>query len=125
MGIIFVIYQLMRKIMKKNIQTHFLTAALLTLPVLGSGMLASCSTAPKQESTGQYIDSSVITAKVKSKLISDKEVNGLPITVKTYKSIVQLSGFVDNEQQAERAIDLARSVKGVTQVHNMLLIKKQ
>lgn len=97
--------------------------ALISSIVLSSGFLMSCSITHHEESAGQYLDSSVITTKVKAKLLADKYVNGLPITVKTYKNIVQLSGFVNSRAQEARAIDLAESVKGVAEVKNSLTVK--
>lgn len=109
--------------MKKIISKNLLAVALVASSVFSAGMLLGCSTAPQKESTGQYVDSSVITSKVKTKLLTDKYVKGLPITVKTYKNIVQLSGFVDSQAQEERAIEIAKSVDGVAGVHNALVIK--
>lgn len=97
--------------------------ALMALPVVGGASLIGCSTAPKQESTGQYIDSSVITTKVKAKLLNDPQVKSIPVTVKTYKSVVQLSGFVDNNYQKRRIVRLASEVEGVTEVEDFLVVK--
>ncbi len=93
----------------------------LCLPALIS--LASCASQPYHESTGQFIDSSVITTKVKAKLLADDNVKALPITVKTYKSTVQLSGFVNNNAQRLRAAHDARSVEGVGSVQNLIVVK--
>ena len=82
---------------------------LIVAAILASSMLAGCSSAHRQESTGQYIDSSVITTKVKSKLLADNSIHNFPITVKTYKSTVQLSGFVNNHRQKERAEQIEQS----------------
>lgn len=90
---------------------------------LVSLFLTACASAPTQESTGQYIDNSVLTAKVKSKLISDPETSGLAITVNSYKNTVQLSGFVDTQSEAIRATELAKQVPGVRFVKNDLTIK--
>jgi osmotically-inducible protein OsmY len=98
---------------------------------IGSGLLASflalggCASTSQNESTGQYIDSSALTMKVKTKLLSDDSVKSLPITVKTYKDIVQLSGFVDNQYQKNKADEIARSVPGVRDVQDSLIIKRR
>lgn len=103
--------------MIKNKCLQFAITLLLAVGLIG------CTQSYHRESTGQYIDSTVITTKVKSKLLSDKFVKALPITVKTYKSTVQLSGFVDNQKQKDRAERIARSIEGVQAVDNTLTIK--
>jgi len=98
-------------------------ASLLTIPLISLTLLTGCATGHTKESTGQYIDGSIITAKVKANLLADKQVRGLPITVRTYKNTVQLSGFVDNRAQENRAIEIARNVEGVGDVKDSLVIK--
>lgn len=93
--------------------------------VVASLLIISCTSMYKQESTGQFIDSSVITTKVKSKLIADDSIKSLPINVKTYKNTVQLSGFVDTYKQKHHAAALARSVEGVQEVENALIVKSR
>jgi len=73
---------------------------------------------------GNQIDDSVITAEVKAALLADDNVKSLDITVATHKTEVQLSGFVNNQGQIDRALEVAHSVKGVTQVGNQMSIKK-
>jgi hyperosmotically inducible protein len=102
-------------------KNKLMTIASATL--LSTALLASCSTAHHHESTGQYIDSATITSKVKMKLLADKEVNGLPISVKTYKNTVQLSGFVNTPYQRLKAEEIAKTVPGVEYVEDSLLIK--
>jgi osmotically-inducible protein OsmY len=86
--------------------------------------MAGCvNSTPKQESTGQYLDNSVITANVKAGLLSDPYVKSFPITVNTYKGVVQLSGFVHSRAQANRAERIAGNVPGVRSVENDLIIK--
>jgi hyperosmotically inducible protein len=72
---------------------------------------------------GQYINDSVITAKVKAALLKDERLSGLGVTVETYKGTVLLSGFVSNEQLARHAAEIASRVRGVTAVRNSLLVK--
>lgn len=93
------------------------------IPIFATATLIGCTNSYHQESTGQYIDSTVLTAKVKSKLLTDQRVKGLPITVKTYKNTVQLSGFVDNVYQKRRAVEIASNVAGVEHVQDFLVIK--
>jgi hyperosmotically inducible protein len=92
--------------------------------LLGGISLVGCTNRNHQESTGQYVDSSAITAKVKAALIADKSLSSLPITVKTYKNVVQLSGFVNSRYQSSRAESVASQVEGVVEVKNDLIIKK-
>lgn len=91
--------------------------------LLSSLVLVGCASTPHHESTGQYIDSSALTLKVKTKLLEDKKVKSLPITVNTYDNVVQLSGFVDTQYQKDRAERIARSVEGVTSVKDNLVVK--
>lgn len=99
------------------------TISLLIALSLSSSFMAGCATGYQTESTGQYVDSSAITAKVKTQLLADKYVPGSAITVKTYKNGVQLSGFVNSARQKQRAELIARNVEGVTYVDNALIVK--
>lgn len=98
-----------------------LTRTILT--VAFAALLAACAGTAKQESTGEYIDDTVITSRVKSVLLNDPAVSGLSINVETYKAIVQLAGFVKTATERNRAVQLAREVKGVKQVKNDILIR--
>jgi hyperosmotically inducible protein len=73
---------------------------------------------------GNKVDDGIITAKVKSTLLSDPYIKSFDINVVTRKGEVQLSGFVDNQSQIDQAALLAREVEGVTRVDNELSIKK-
>ena len=84
---------------------------------------ASCASSPKQESTGEYVDDSVITTKVKSLLAADDFLKSFEIGVETRKGIVQLSGFVDSQKAVNRAVEITRSVGGVKSVKNSLIVK--
>jgi hyperosmotically inducible protein len=86
--------------------------------------VAGCAGSRIQESTGEYIDDSAITAKVKAALVKDPDVSALAVNVETYKGVVQISGFVNNEQQIDKAVQDARSVPGVKSVKNSLILKK-
>lgn len=82
--------------------------------------------APKAPSTtvGTKIDDSVVTTRVKSALLSDPSVRSFDIAVVTRKNEVQLSGFVDNQTQVDRAIGITRGVEGVESVMNKMSIKQ-
>ncbi len=85
--------------------------------------LAGCSGGPTKESTGERIDDSMITAKVKTALLKDAEVKGTAVNVETFKGVVQLSGFVGSDAERVRAGQLARGVAGVEQVRNDLQVR--
>lgn len=70
------------------------------------------------------VDDSALTTKVKTLLLADPDVKGLDITVETNKGVVQLSGFVDNPTQANRAAEIARNTQGVAQVQNKMGIRQ-
>jgi len=84
---------------------------------------AACASTSKQESTGQYVDNSVITTKVKSLLAADDFLKSFQIGVKTYKGTVQLNGFVGSQKAVDKAGEIAGSVKGVKSVKNNLIVK--
>ncbi len=83
----------------------------------------ACASTPKQESTGEYVDDSVITTKVKSLIAADDFLKSFQISVETYKGTVQLSGFVSSRDLVDKAVQITRSVKGVTAVKNSLIVK--
>jgi osmotically-inducible protein OsmY len=70
-----------------------------------------------------YVDDSVLTSKVKTEIFNDPMLKVLQINVESYKGVVQLSGFVDSSQAANRAVEVAKSVKGVQSVKNNLVVK--
>jgi osmotically-inducible protein OsmY len=83
----------------------------------------ACASTSKQESTGEYVDDSVITTKVKSLLAADDFLKSFRISVETYKGVVQLSGFVNSQKAVDKAGEIVRSVKGVRSVKNSLVVK--
>jgi osmotically-inducible protein OsmY len=83
----------------------------------------ACASTPTQESTGEYVDDTVITTKVKSLLAVDDFLKSFQISVETYKGTVQLSGFVGSQKAVDKADEIARSVKGVKAVKNDLIVK--
>ena len=86
-------------------------------------LLAACSSTPNQESTGEFFDSSVITAKIKSRLIDDPVTGGFRIRVSTYKGVVELTGTVYTQDEKTRAALIAAEVEGVVQVNNHLQVE--
>lgn len=91
--------------------------------LFSAALLISCAGSPIRESTGQYIDSTTVTAKVKTRLLDMLGGKALPIKIKTFKNNVQLSGFVDNEAIKQRAGVIAAGTLGVQQVRNDLIVK--
>jgi osmotically-inducible protein OsmY len=85
--------------------------------------LAGCASTPTKEGTGEFIDDSVITAKVKATIFNEPTLKATEINVETFKGDVQLSGFVAQPQDAQRAAELARGVKGVVSVKNDVRVK--
>jgi osmotically-inducible protein OsmY len=83
----------------------------------------ACASTPKQESTGEVVDDSVITTKIKTLLAEDEFLKSFQISVETRKGIVELSGFVDTQKSKDRAGQIARGVGGVKSVKNALIVK--
>lgn len=102
---------------KRNVLIGFLVLLMFAIT------FASCASTRTHESTGEYVDDSVITTKVKSLLASDDFLKSFQISVETYKGTVQLSGFVNSQEAVNKAGQIARSVKGVTSVKNNLIVK--
>lgn len=100
--------------------------ALLTVFSVAVGFTtfnAGCASTPTRESTGEYVDDSTITAKVKAALVKDPIVKALDVKVETFKGAVQLSGFVNSEAEKTQAGNVAASVSGVTSVKNDVVVK--
>ena len=83
----------------------------------------SCASTSQQSSTGEYIDDSVITTKVKSLLAADDFLKSFDIGVETYKGTVQLSGFVTSQAAVDKAVQITRGVGGVKSVRNNLIVR--
>jgi osmotically-inducible protein OsmY len=94
-----------------------LTTVLLPIALTG------CASTPTQESTGEYVDDTTITTKVKAKLARNPSVKATEVNVETFKGVVQLSGFVDTKEEAKRAEELAKEVRGVKSVKNNIVVK--
>jgi hyperosmotically inducible protein len=102
---------------------------LLFCTALAAGMaiaVAGCNQAPAPPPTtmGTDLDDTVVTTKVKSAMVGDPYVKGFEIKVETRKGKVQLSGFVDDQAGADRAILVARAVEGVKDVENAMTLKQ-
>lgn len=99
----------------KRFSTFFLMLLLASL--LG------CASTPKQEGTGEYVDDTVITTKVKAAVFNEPSLKSAEINVETFKGVVQLSGFVSSQANITRAVEVARTVPGVKSVKNDMRIK--
>ena len=102
---------------KSRVISGLLVSALFMIVLLG------CASTSTSSSTGEYLDDSVITTKVKALLVKDTALKAFQIGVETYKGVVQLSGFVDSTKTRDKADFVARTVKGVKAVQNNLIVK--
>lgn len=100
---------------------NFIPRLLISLVLVVS--VTGCAGGKKYESTGEYLDDVAITTKVKTSILGDSKLKVMQISVKTFKGAVQLSGFVDSKEVAERAVELSRTVRGVKSVNNSLIVK--
>ncbi|SDY99621.1 BON domain-containing protein [Nitrosomonas sp. Nm58] len=82
-----------------------------------------CASTSKQEGTGEYFDDTVITTKVITAILNEPTLKSAEINVETFKGVVQLSGFVSSQANIDKAIEVARSVKGVVSVKNAMRVK--
>ena len=103
----------------------FRTIIMMLAAAACAAVFAGCAGAPSQESTGEYLDSSVVTTRVKMALLNAENLPSGEISVASFKSGVQLSGFVPTETDRSRAEAIARGVDGVKSVTNSIQIKGQ
>ena len=85
--------------------------------------MLGCASTSKHEGTGEYIDDTVITAKVKARILDEPGLKSAEINVETFKGVVQMSGFVNSQSDINRAAELARGVRGVMSVKNDMRLK--
>ena len=103
--------------MKSLKYVYTFLAALMLATTLG------CAGTAKKESTGEYVDDTAITAKVKKDIFDEPTLKSAEINVETFKGVVQLSGFVSSQASIDRAVVVARNVKGVASVTNKMSVK--
>jgi hyperosmotically inducible protein len=103
----------------KNFNRLFVCAALACSLLVGG-----CAGNRYERSTGESIDDTATTMRVKNALGKDPVYKYPDVTVTTFKGTVQLSGFVDTQDQKSRASDIARNVEGVREVDNTIELKK-
>jgi osmotically-inducible protein OsmY len=82
-----------------------------------------CASSQTKEGTGEYVDDSVITTKVKAAILGEPGLKVAEINVETFKGVVQLSGFVSSREDMDKAVQVARNVGGVTSVKNSMQLK--
>ena len=100
--------------------SKYLSSVLLAVTLVTA---VGCSSTSKQEGTGEYVDDTVITSKVKAAVFNEPMLKSAEINVETFKGVVQLSGFVSSQAAANKATEVARSVSGVKSVKNDMRIK--
>jgi osmotically-inducible protein OsmY len=97
-----------------------LSALFATFLLMGA---LGCASSQTKEGTGQYVDDSVITTKVKAAILGEPGLKVAEINVETFKGVVQLSGFVSSREDMDAAVKVARNVNGVTSVKNSMQLK--
>lgn len=103
--------------MKQLKNIYFIMAALLFVSMVG------CASTSKTEGTGEYIDDSVITTKVKAAIFNEPTLKSAEINVETFKGTVQLSGFVSSQADISKAVEIAKKVDNVKSVKNSMQVK--
>ncbi len=103
-------------------QLKYITNIILVITFM---TLLGCASTEKNAGTGEYIDDTVITTKVKAAVLNEESLKSAEINVETFKGVVQLSGFVNSEADIAKAAEVARGVKGVTSVKNDMLLKSK
>jgi osmotically-inducible protein OsmY len=95
-------------------------AFMLALALLSA---TGCASTPKSEGTGEYVDDSVITTKVKAQLFDEPNLKSMQISVESFKGIVMLSGFLTSQADINRAVEIARQTTGVKSVKNEMRLR--
>jgi osmotically-inducible protein OsmY len=103
------------------VKRHRIVSFLVCIALVAA--FAGCASTEKREGTGEYLDDSAITAKVKAAIFNEPTLKVFQINVETFKGDVQLSGFVDSSRSVGKAGEVARGVAGVKSVRNNLIVK--
>lgn len=82
-----------------------------------------CASTSAREGTGEYVDDTVITTRVKAAIFNEPSLKVFQINVETYRNVVQLSGFVSTGANMDKAVHLAGAVKGVSSVRNDMRLR--
>lgn len=99
----------------KRCSTLFIAALLLAA--------VGCAGTSTRESTGEYLDDTVITTRVKTAIFNEPSLKVFQINVETYRNVVQLSGFVSSRADMAKAVEITRTVKGVSSVRNDMRLR--
>ena len=91
--------------------------------ILFVALTLGCASTAKQEGTGEYVDDTVITTKVKAAIFNEPTLKSAEINVETFKGVVQLSGFVGTQVAVNKAVEVTRGVAGVKAVKNDMRLK--
>jgi hyperosmotically inducible periplasmic protein len=105
--------------MKIKFAGLILAASLAAVPI---SMMTGCAVTSGRESAGEYTDDKTTTAKVKTALARDPMVKAHQVNVTTFRGTVQLSGFVDSQEQKDRATQIVQNMEGVKELHNDLVV---
>jgi hyperosmotically inducible protein len=100
--------------------SKYLSALFLAVTLVS---IVGCASTSTKEGTGEYMDDSVITTKVKTAILEEPSLKSAEINVETFKGVVQLSGFVSSHAAENKAVEVARTVKGVKSVKNDMRLK--
>jgi hyperosmotically inducible protein len=95
----------------------------LFLAAIAAATTFGCASTARSEGTGEYVDDTVVTAKVKAAIFEQPGLKSAEINVETFKGTVQLSGFVSSQASADSAVTVAKGVKGVKSVKNDMRVK--
>jgi len=99
---------------------RFMSAFMMALTLLAA---QGCASTSKHEGTGEYVDDSVTTSKVKAAILNEPSLSSAEINVETFKGVVQLSGFVNSKADIDKAVSLVRGMSGVKSVKNDMRLK--
>jgi osmotically-inducible protein OsmY len=102
-----------------------LAAGLAAAALAGLGACASSSEDASRRTAGEFTDDAALTAKVKTAIATDAGAKtAAAVNVETYRGVVQLTGFVDSDDQMTRAVSAAKKVQGVRSVKNDIRLKR-
>lgn len=106
----------------RNFRIHCTSLALAASLLVLTSVMGGCVGTATTKSVGERLDDSAISTKIKSSLLADRSTDGIDIEIEVFKGRVQLNGFADDQAEVVRAEEIARAVKGVTEVQNNLII---
>jgi hyperosmotically inducible protein len=105
--------------MKIKFAGLLLAASLAAVPI---SMMTGCAVTSGRESAGEYVDDKALGAKIKTALARDPQVKAHQVNVTAFRGDVQLSGFVDSQEQKARASEIVQNMEGVKELHNDLVV---